>query len=320
MICLSLFDGMSCGQIALNRGGHFVKKYYASEVDKHAIAETLANFPDTIQIGDVRDIDTSQYLDVDLLIGGSPCQSFSFAGKGEGMSTTSNLEITTLEQYIEAKNNGFKFKGYSYLFWEYVRVLRDLQKHNPGVKFMLENVMMIEKWKNIITETLGVEPIEINSALVSAQNRRRLYWTNITDVNQPRDKGIALNDIVLHEGNPASIVGRRINSAGKRDDYNKDVPIIQSLEVKKTGLDKSNCLTTVQKDNVLTSLPSGRHMDVYGKDLPYRNYELVELCRLQTIPDDYFKVSSKSQAMKMLGNGWTVDVIVHIFKNLCEKD
>jgi DNA (cytosine-5)-methyltransferase 3A len=103
------------------------------------------------------------------------------------MSTSTNLEITTLEQYLDAKSNNFKFKGYSYLFWEYVRTLKILQEHNTDVKFLLENVVMIQKWKDVITETLGVEPIEINSALVSAHSRRRLYWTNI-DVKQPKIK------------------------------------------------------------------------------------------------------------------------------------
>jgi site-specific DNA-cytosine methylase len=127
-----------------------------------------------------------------------------------------------------------------------------------------------------------------------------------------------LASILETPGNPASIVGRKINADGKRDDYNKDIPTIQSLEVKKTGMDKSNCLTTVQKDTVITSLPSGRHMDVYNKGIPYRNYTKTELCRLQTVPEDYFKVSSHSQIVKMIGNGWTVDVIAHIFKNLEE--
>jgi len=331
MNILSLFDGMSCGQIALNRLGLKIDNYFASEIDKHAIKETEANFPNTIHIGDVRDVDPLKYLPIDLLIGGSPCQSFSFSGKQEGMVSNVNEEILTLERYLELKSENFQFKGHSYLFWEYVRILKELQKHNPNIYFLLENVVMASKWEKVITDTLGVKPIKINSSLVSAQNRRRLYWTNIPEVKQPQDKGINLVDILE---NPfisnlaairgryiknASIVGRRLNEDGKRQDSNTNLPIKQCLEVREANLNKSNCLTTAQKDNVLTSLPEGRYLDVYKRELPYRHYTLKELCRLQTVPDDYFKVSSFNQARKMLGNGWTVDVIVHIFKNIDEK-
>jgi DNA (cytosine-5)-methyltransferase 1 len=331
MKVLSLFDGMSCGQIALNKLGANIESYYASEVDKHAIKESSANFPNTIHIGDVSKINPKDYIDINLVIGGSPCQNFSFAGNRVGMSTSSNEEILTLERYLELKEEGFSFKGQSYLFWEYVRVLKCIQKDNPNVYFLLENVLMIDKWKKIITDTLGVEPIKICSSLVSAQQRKRLYWTNIPNTTLPEDKNIKLEDILDKDIgdkhyknsaairgryiNKATITGRRINKEGKREDNNKKIPIVQCLEVRATNRDKSNCITTVQKDNVLTNLPIGRHIDVYGKKLPYRFYTLQELCRLQTVPDDYFKVSSESQAKKMLGNGWTVDVIAHILKN-----
>lgn len=325
---LSLFDGMSCGQLALNRANISYTNYYASEVDKHAIKETKANFPNTNHIGDVRELDINRLEKIDLLIGGSPCQSFSFSGKRDGMVTSTNEEILTLDYYLQLKEDGFEFKGQSYLFWEYVRCLKDVQKVNPNVKFLLENVTMSKKWEKVISDTLGVESIKINSSLVSAQNRQRLYWTNIENVGQPIDRNIDLIDILetTDEKNPsairgryinkATIVGRRINEKGHREDYNKNIPIVQCLEVRKTNTNKSNCLTTVQKDNVLTNLPIGRHIDVYGRKLPYRNYTLTELCRLQTVPDNYFKTSSDNQAKKMLGNGWTVDVIAHIFNHL----
>lgn len=328
MVILSLFDGMSCGQIALNRLGVSIEKYYASEVDKHAIKETHANFPNTLHIGDVRNINVTDLGNIDLIIGGSPCQSFSFSGKREGMVSSTNEEILTLDRYKKLKGENFEFKGQSYLFWEYVRILEDVKKLNPNVKFLLENVVMSKKWESVITETLGVEPILINSALVSAQTRKRLYWTNIQGVEQPDDKNINLQDILEEQDmnnpsairgryiNKATIVGRRINENGHREDYNKSIPITQCLEVRKTNTNKSNCITTVAKDNVLTNLPIGRHIDVYGKKLPYRNYTLIELCRLQTVADDHFKVSSENQARKMLGNGWTVDVIKHIFSYL----
>jgi DNA-cytosine methyltransferase len=331
MNVLSLFDGMSCGQIALSRTNITVDKYYASEIDKWGIKTTKYNFPNTIHIGDCRDIDVtnSKYKDIDILIGGSPCQSFSFSGKQEGMVTSTKEEILTLDRYLELKSQNFEFKGQSYLFWEYVRILKSIKPKY----FLLENVVMSKKWEKVITDTLGVEPILINSSLVSAQNRKRLYWTNIP-VSQPEDRNIILSDILDNnqDSNPsairgryynkATIVGRRINDKGHREDYNKDIEIVQCLEVRKTNTDKSNCLTTVQKDNVLTNLPVGRHIDVYGKHtgkrLPFRNYTLSELCRLQTVPTDYFPLDivSESQAKKMLGNGWTVDVIAHIFTGI----
>jgi DNA (cytosine-5)-methyltransferase 1 len=327
MYVLSLFDGMSNGHLALNLAEVNITKYFASEVDKHAIAETMANFPNTEQIGDVRFLSVDD-LHIDLLIGGSPCQSFSFSGKGEGMISSTNEEILTLDRYLELKNENFEFKGQSYLFWEYIRVLRELQITNPNIKFLLENVVMSKKWESVITETLGVECIKINSALLSAQNRVRLYWTNIPNVEQPIDTEINLVSILENDEHigpaairgrklrNATIVGRRLNSEGKRDDYNLDIPIIQYLEVRKTNKNKSNCLTTVGKDNVLTSLEPGRYPNAFSGEHEFRYYTLTEWCRLQTVPDDYFKVSSTNQAKKMLGNGWNVNTIAHIFKNL----
>jgi DNA (cytosine-5)-methyltransferase 3A len=301
MNVLSLFDGMSCGQIALNRAGIRYENYFASEIDKWAINETMANFSNTIQLGDVTKITADNLPKIDLVIGGSPCQGFSSSGKGL------NFEDPR-----------------SKLFFEFVRILKET---NPTY-FLLENVKMKKEYEDIITKELGVEPITINSSLVSSQNRVRLYWTNIPNVSQPEDKNIKLSDILddIEMKNPAAIRGRRLNKAtiigrrvderGKRQDYNKDVPITQCIEVRDCNVDKSNCLTTVQKDNVLTPLPYGRHLDAFKKKLPFRYYTTKECCRLQTVPDDYFKVSSDTQIRKMLGNGWTVDVIAHIFKGM----
>ena len=204
----SAFDGFSCGQIALKELGIRVSKYYASEIDKYAIAQTMLNFPDTIQLGSVTDVDVSKLDKIDLLIGGSPCTNFSFAGKRNGMSTTTNEEIYTLERYLELKNNGFEFEGESFLFWEYMRILNDIRKYNPDVKFFLENVEMGKKWEKVITDAIGIEGVHINAALVSAQNRKRIYWANIKtieyglfgtvipDIPQPKDRGILLKDIL----------------------------------------------------------------------------------------------------------------------------
>lgn len=208
MIVLSLFDGMSCGQIALRELGIPVETYYASEVDKYAIKTTMCNFPETVQLGDVRYIDAKALGYIDLLIGGSPCQSFSFAGKRVGMSTKTNEKILTLSKYLELKAQGFEFDGQSYLFWEYIRILHEVRQTNPNVFFLLENVEMGKEWENVINEAMGVKGVHINSALVSAQVRKRIYWTNIrtfqTDcfglpdsaIPQPKDRGILLRDIL----------------------------------------------------------------------------------------------------------------------------
>jgi len=303
MNVLSLFDGLSCGQIALNRVGIKYDKYFASEVDKHAIKVTQHNYPNTIQLGDVTKVKGSDLPKIDLLFGGSPCQGFSFAGK------QLNFEDPR-----------------SKLFFEFVRLKNELQPKY----FLLENVVMKQEFQDIITEYLGVEPIKINSNLVSAQTRERLYWTNIPNINQPEDLGITLNDILEDIGvngevfdrtklNKATILGRRLNEQGKRDDYNKSIPISQCLEVRASNRDKSNCITTVAKDNVLTTMSIGRHVDAFKKKLPFRYYTIKEYCRLQTVPDDYFDgVASENQIRKMIGNGWTVDVIAHIFKEIKE--
>lgn len=212
MTVLSLFDGMSCGQIALRELGIKVDKYYASEVDKYAISQTLLNFPDTVMLGDVRNVDVSELGHIDLLIGGSPCQSFSFAGKRKGMSTTENEEVLTLDRYLELKQQGFEFIGQSYLFWEFVRVLTEIKREsNPNVLFLLENVEMGKKWEFVVSQAIGLEGVHINSALVSAQTRKRIYWTNIRTIQidlfgtmashipQPKDRKILLRDILDEE-------------------------------------------------------------------------------------------------------------------------
>lgn len=298
---LSLFDGMSCGQLALNRVGISYDNYYASEIDKHAIKVTQFNFPNTIQIGDVTKIDVKSLPKIDLLIAGSPCQGFSFAGKQLNFNDPRSI-----------------------LFFEFVRLLKELKPKY----WLLENVKMKKEYENVITEILGVSHVEINSSLKSAQNRVRLYWSNI-DIKQPLDKNINLNDILENDDyinpsairgrylNKATIIGRRLNDKGVREDYNKNIPITQCLEVRATNTNKSNCITTVAKDNVLTNLSCGRYPNVFKNKLPFRYYTLTEYCRLQTVPENYFtNLVSDTQAKKMLGNGWTVDVIADIFNQI----
>ncbi len=406
MNVLSLFDGASCGHQALDRIGMKVDNYYASEIDKYAIQVTMANYPNTIQLGSVVDVDVSKLEKIDLLIGGSPCQSFSFAGKRKGMSTKDSVEILTLEHYLELKKQNFEFEGQSYLFWEYMRVLTDIRKYNPDVKFLLENVIMGDKWQKILTQAIGINPIEINSALVSAQNRRRLYWTNIgaiedgffgdlkCAITQPKDKGILLKDILEPEvdekyylSNVAikgilnhkaeqkekgfgfgavikkedekmnalkcggkgvddlvQIVAMRGRNPENTSDRTKGCPTKQMLETREDG--KTNCITTVQKDNLVYTenylqygsgfaqdsrayYEDGKHgtLDIKDKRAKVlsqsriRRLTPIECCRLQTINDDYFikdgvNVISNSQIYKCVGNGWTVEVIAHIFSFL----
>jgi DNA (cytosine-5)-methyltransferase 1 len=402
MNVLSLFDGMSCGQQALDRNGIKVDNYFASEIDKYAITVTMANYPNTKQLGSVVDVDGYSLPKIDLLIGGSPCQSFSFAGKRKGMATKDEQEILTLDHYLQLKLEGFEFEGQSYLFWEYMRLLYECKPKY----FLLENVMMGEKWEKILSKAIGVNPIMINSSLLSAQNRQRLYWTNIglepaglfgypqTTIEQPKDKGILLKDVLesevdekyyiivknnnrlmqtlsnnkiennclidsynqtihtdksitistrvsaancthVHKESTTNAVEIRevkqinpsLESGGKqpykqnrlydtkgispalcanksdlivamRGRPNKDGINIQQLESREDG--KTNCLTSVQKDNLV------------NRSNTIRRLTPIECERLQTVKDNYTNHVSDSQRYKMLGNGWTVDVIRHI--------
>ena len=401
MNVLSLFDGQSCGQIALKELGIIPDKYYASEVDKHAIAQTQLNFPNTIQLGSVVDVDVYKLEPIDLLIGGSPCQSFSFAGKRNGMSTTENEEIYTLARYLELKSEGFQFEGQSYLFWEYMRILTDIRKYNPNVKFLLENVEMGDKWERVLSEAIGIFGVHINSALVSAQSRKRIYWTSIrvkevglfgelhSDIPQPKDEGILLKDILEEEVDEKYYLSEKLIkcfqdrvkiSKGyefKPTDGNKkavtlltkngyysteDYICIKQLPrgANKGGLffDKSPTLTSnsfehnnhvlqikeatakgyaeikpgecFDFENPKSKTRRGRKMDAkcnslmaqnmsfmnYTNDYRIRRLTPKECARLQTIPEWYQWIVSETQQYKMLGNGWTVKVIMHILKYL----
>ena len=220
----SLFDGMACCHIALKELGIPIESYISSEVDKAAIATEIRNFPDMIQVGDVTKIDVAElvtkYGVPDLLTAGSPCQSFSFSGKMKGMSTATGEEIYTLDRYLELKKEGFQFEGQSYLFWEFMRILTELREYNPNILYFLENVKMLEKWERCLSHAVGIRGVHINSALVSAQSRQRIYWSNFrvkglgsaslfdfsddpfhlpdyeTDIPQPEDRGIVINDIL----------------------------------------------------------------------------------------------------------------------------
>lgn len=297
---LSCFDGISCGHLALDKAGIPINNYYASEIDKDAIKVTMANYPDTIQLGDITGIfyndgvlvnNKNQYwqthhVNIDLLIGGSPCQDLSSSGKGAG---------------LEGERSG--------LFFEFARLLKEIKPKY----FLLENVAsMPNKDRGIITQTLGVEPIQINSRLLSAQNRSRLYWTNIPNVTIPEDNNIDIKSIIGEKWFCGSMRGRRINpETNTRDDYNKSIPIKQYIECRMDN--KSNCLTTVEKDNVLvTEVAPRRATD----EAEWRWLTAEEYEQLQTIPIGYTSVVSNHKRKKLIGNGWTVSVIAHILKNI----
>ncbi len=344
MIVLSLFDGMSCGQIALNQLGIKVDEYYASEIDKWAIQVTQKNYPDTIQLGDITkwrewDID---WASINLVYGGSPCQGFSFAGKQLAFDDPR-----------------------SKLFFEFVDIVNHIKSLNPDVKFLLENVRMKKEYLDVISEYMGVQPVMINSALVSAQNRVRFYWTNIGEIEQPEDRGILLKDIIESGTNIDADKARTIDAnyfkGGKiggshqsskrnyqitggaiRGRYNEDGKTEQKLEVQHTG--RANSITTVQKDSLciqvgeadlkghdsikrvyspegksptLTTMGGGhREPKIAQPELTWRKLTPLECERLQTVPDGYTDNVSNTQRYRMLGNGWTVEVIKHIFSKL----
>ena len=380
MNVLSLFDGMSCGRIALDRLGIPVDKYYASEIDKFAIQVSEANYPDIIRLGDVCDVKAEDLEPIDLLIAGSPCQGFSFAGHQLAFDDPRSA-----------------------LFFEFVRLLKECKPKY----FLLENVRMKKEFLDIISEQVGCEPIFINSALVSAQSRQRYYWTNIPSIEQPEQRGIVLRDILesevrdefryskksieyMERGNdkwqqagkrradryeqtadkdksfaitanwhkgvpynyfkeqthdtpkqvgtasdikghdilkrvyppegksptlttmgggnrePKVVTGGALRARSKKDGKQvewKETKPKQMLELRKDK--KSNAISTVSKDSL-----------VVEDEVHWRKLTPIECERLQTVPDNYTDCVSNTQRYKMLGNGWTIEVIAHIFKNM----
>jgi DNA (cytosine-5)-methyltransferase 3A len=307
MNILSLFDGMSCGQIALNKTSIKYEKYFASEIDKNAIKITQSNYPNTIQLGDIKSIKGSNLPQIDLLIGGSPCTSLSIAKR--------------------QKESGL-VKGDSVLFWEYVRILNEVKPKY----FLLENVASMKKVdKNKITEVLGVQPITINSALVSAQMRKRHYWANIPNITQPEDKKIYLKDILecgyTEKDKSYCLTATYARACLKDYDieycqrqmvFNK--PIKVYIHGKTDS--QSNRVYSIDGKSVTISANGG------GKGAKTGLYEVLkgyarklaalECCRLQTVPETYFDGCglSENQKIKLLGNGFTVDVISHILKHI----
>jgi site-specific DNA-cytosine methylase len=315
---LSLFDGMSCGRIALKKAKIPINNYFASEIDLNAIKVSSHNFKKIQQIGTVTKIESTLLPGIDLLIGGSPCQSFSFAGKRNGMSTTCDIEVTSLEQYLELKNEEFEFKGQSYLFWEYVRILKEVKPKY----FLLENVLMSSKWADIISEVLGVQPIMINSSILSGQVRKRLYWTNIPNVTMPKTKDIVFNDIKCNQYHESLVIDRKYKATLKPDTDMKQNKSYRLGGYMKQGQGqrvyyingKSVCLSALGGG---WGAKTGLYLESNGD---VRKPTQRELERLQTVPEGYTDCLTYTQACKVIGNGWTVDVIKHIFKHLKKRN
>ena len=321
---LSLFDGMSCGQIALNRLGIKINNYYASEIDKYAIEITQKNYPDTIQVGDVCKLKGVDFPKIDLLMGGSPCQGFSFAGKQLAFDDPRSA-----------------------LFFEFIRLLKEIKPKY----FLLENVKMKKEYLQIIDQQIGVEGILIDSALVSAQSRKRYYWTNIPNIEQPTDLGLVMSDILeadAEEPMYSNIYGG-FGEKKPREHYGKSVTIransgggsIPSIKLKDLSnyylSEKAIGYMSVgderytgkktraehyikkfdQKSKTLTaSMYKGApHRTIENSIGKWRTLTPLECERLQTVPDNFTEGVSNTQRYKMLGNGWTVDVIAHILGN-----
>ena len=282
MKVLSLFDGISCGMVALERAGIPVDTYYASEIDKNAIAISQKNYPNIIRLGDVtkwREWDIP-WAEIDLLIGGSPCQGFSFAGK-------------------QLNFNDPRSK----LFFEFVDILNHIRKHNPNVKFLLENVKMKAEWRDVISGYLGVKPIRINSALVSAAKRDRLYWANF-NVEMPDDKGVTFDDINQHSTDWLS------------DTY---IDKVSKWKAQQDPIKNKTLIGTNSKLPCLTARGynqshSGMILISDGNKYRYLTNNEGELA--MTLPVDYTAGITDRERARCLGNSWTVDVIAHIFKGL----
>jgi len=299
---LSLYDGISCIQVALHRAGITNYVIYVAEINSWSIKVTQLHYPKTVQLGDITNLNPYDFRDFDLIVGGSPCQSMSRMGKGRGITTKTGDVISTLKQYkrlkAEWRKTGISYEEFfntSALYWEFVRILRGVQKYNPGVLFLLENVAN-KLWENLITMSIGVKPININSNLVSAQNRERNYWTNIP-CSPITDKHIYLNQIIRGAIAGAGWRGRK---------YKGDIFYTQYRTVRKDR--KANCLVT-------SIYMTGRYVSRDGRD---RVFTPEQAEALQTLPIGYTNVPGipKTRRYELIGNAWTVDVLVYFLENL----
>lgn len=287
MNVLSLFDGISCGRVALDRAGINVKNYYASEVDKYAIKISEANYPDIIRLGDVTnwknwDID---WKSIDLLIGGSPCQGFSFAGKQLAFDDPR-----------------------SKLFFEYVEILKHIRRKNPKIRFLLENVPMAKKFQDVITGYLRVPPVLINSALVNAQDRKRLYWAN-WNIVQPDDSGVFLVDI-LQQDLTQEELDRVKCSKGWVKWWRKNSEFQQKKKYSQICNNAEKAITLTAR---MYASWNGNFIET--KD-GFRKLTAIECCRLMGLSDNYTNFVSLAQQYICLGNAWEVKTVTGIFTTI----
>ena len=291
MNVLSLFDGISCGRLALERAGIPVEKYYASEIDKYAIQIAQKNYPDTIQIGDVNKLNYLELLDVDMVIGGSPCQDLSIAKQNR--------------QGLRGERSG--------LFWKYVEALEVIRPK----WFLLENVAnMRDEDRDAITETLKkiypeTECIMINSALVSAQQRKRYYWTN-WHVEQPQDKGILLKDILENgyaDRKKSLCITRRYAGFSGSQSY-----LCRRYFGKAFG--QAVFTSNIDRDYIKLKYEEDNYFNDDHLSQMIRPLSCIECERLQTLPVNYTVGIPENKRKEAIGNGWTVDVIAHILKQI----
>ena len=300
---LSTFDGMSCVRIALEQLGIPIKQYFASEIDKYPIQITQKNYPDTIQLGDVTKVFAKDLPPIDILVGGSPCQGFSFAGDQLAFDDPRSA-----------------------LFFEFVRLIKECKPKY----FLLENVRMKKEYLDVITEQLGVEPIFINSALVSAQNRQRYYWTNIPNVQQPEDRGLVLKDILedsdwFTDRDKSHCLDANYFKGGNLKSYfekhRRQLVFNKPIQVGTADIKGFDIIKRVYspegKSPTLTTMQGGHRQPKVAEDeTRWRKLTPLECERLQTVPDNYTEGVSNTQRYKMLGNGMTVEVIKHIFRSI----
>ncbi len=308
MNVLSLFDGISCGMVALERANIKVDNYYASEIEESAIEISRNNYPNIIRIGDITKITKEElrYLPkINLILAGSPCQGFSRQG------------------------NHLNFEHpQSKLFFDFIKLLEWIKElNNPNVKFILENVEMKKEWKQLITEYVKVNPLDINSNLVSAQNRPRTYWTNIQGVKLPIDRNISLKSILEANVDVVKYKGILVDSTFNE----KELALIDIAdgEVRIKQATKQGYIVAEDGDGVNLSFPTSktrRGRVIKGKtntldkscnvcayaDGVIRRLSINELEKLQTLPKNYTAGVSDKKRKDAIGNGWTIDVIAHI--------
>ena len=318
---VSAFDGMSCGQIALNDQNIEYENYYAIEINPYSIKVTQDNYPNTIQLGDIRHVNLDNIDNIDLFMGGSPCTNLSFQNSiNDG--NFNGLIGESYEEYIRMKNNGCVFNGMSYLFWEYVHII----KTKKPKYFLLENVMMPKKWKDIITKTIGVQPVMINSNRFSPQNRKRLYWTNMPIYGlEEQTCDLVLEDILEKEVDKKYYKTMAGVEGNMKSKFMSRIPLHRNQ--------KSRTLMAGQSGTSIPNIINEEYRHLFDKNvcdlvltkelyekIKARNLTPIEHERIQTVPDNYTKAVSDTRRREMIGNGWTVKLISFLLSGMSDSN